>query len=63
MENTFIRDERSKAIINTDVAGLQAYKAKKKQQQTVKDLQNEVKSLKDDISDIKLLLTQICNNR
>lgn len=60
MDHKYIRDSHSNAIINTDVAGLAAYKAKKKQSLEMKNLKYEVESLKEDIGEIKDLLKQIC---
>ena len=57
---TFIRDTESKALVNRDVAGLQDYKAKRKfaevQRQEINNIKTEMKSIKDDVQEIKQLM-------
>jgi hypothetical protein len=49
-----VRDGESKALINTDVASLMEHKKKKK-------LEQEVKSLNQDVQEIKQMLLHIIN--
>jgi succinate dehydrogenase/fumarate reductase-like Fe-S protein len=52
---SLIRDKKSKALINTDIAALNEYKNKKK-------LVEDVNELKQEMSDIKHLLHQLVNS-
>jgi hypothetical protein len=44
------RDQKSKAIINADVAALNKYKLERENQRKVSSLQNELKEVKDTLS-------------
>ena len=44
--DNLIRDERTKAVLNTDKNGLLLYKQQKYKNKQITDLQNEVKDLK-----------------
>lgn len=60
----FVRDEISKAVINTDVKGLTLYKSRKSHINEMKNIKNEVDSLKDEMTEIKnLLLLLVEKNR
>lgn len=59
----FTRDESTGALLSTDVVGLRNHK-KRRVQQLQKDSQilemsNDINSLKDELSEIKLLLKSI----
>tara|TARA_B100000073_G_C23335454_1_gene412587 strand:- start:180 stop:383 length:204 start_codon:yes stop_codon:yes gene_type:complete len=59
----FTRDESTGALLSTDVVGLRNHK-KRRAQQLQKDSQilemsNDINSLKDELSEIKLLLKSI----
>ena len=56
------RDTDSHAVINTNASAYQIYKQQRSQLSTVSTLQNEVTSLKQDISEIKQLLGQLIQN-
>jgi len=62
-EYKFVRDTSSKAVLNTDITALEAYKMtrdKRLQEQNI--LQNcvdDISSLKDDMIEIKNLLLKI----
>ena len=62
-EHKFVRDTLSKAVLNTDTNGLEAYKmARDKRMQEQSTLQNcveDISSLKDDMQEIKNLLLKI----
>lgn len=53
------RDPETKAILCTDNAALQAYKARRAQKDQLKHCAEEINKLKEDISEIKLLLREI----
>jgi hypothetical protein len=63
----YVRDGHSKAIISTDVAGLSAYKARKnkdrEQTKQLRQFENDINSVKQEMLDIKLLLQQILQNQ
>lgn len=50
--DNLIRDERTKAVLNTDKNGLLLYKQQKYKNKQITDLQNEVKDLKNMITNI-----------
>ena len=62
-EHKFIRDTTSNAIINTDIDGLRRYKARKAESKRILDLKNEVDSIKNEMSEIKHLLTKLVDNQ
>ena len=55
----YVRDERSNALISNDIAGLAAYKAKKKQSKKIDEVCDDINSLKQDLADIKEALKLI----
>lgn len=63
----YVRDGHSKAIISTDVAGLLAYKARKNKQREhvhqLRQFENDINTVKEEMQDIKLLLQQILQNQ
>lgn len=59
----FVKDTESKAIINTDVNALNVYKMQRKKAMRSVELEKEVSQLKEDISEIKNLLSQLINNK
>jgi hypothetical protein len=63
----YVRDGHSKAIISTDVAGLSAYKARKnkdrEQTNRLRQFENDINSVKQEMLDIKLLLQQVLQNQ
>ena len=58
MEHTFKRSPTG-ALVNTDHAGLAAYKARKKQSARMDEVCNDINSLKQDLADIKEALKEI----
>mgnify|MGYP006090172315 CR=1 FL=1 len=62
-EHKFVRDNLSKAVLNTDINALEQYKiARDKRLQEQSILQNcvtDISSLKDDMQEIKNLLLKI----
>jgi len=64
--NNLVRDIRSNAIINTDKRGYQTYKTLKKVKSfdkiRIDQIESDLSSLKNDISDIKTLLQDLLKN-
>lgn len=62
-DSSFVRDTRTRALINQDYAGRDEYFAKAKMmsanKQEINKLNNEVTELKSEISEIKDLLKQL----
>lgn len=52
-EPSYVKDEYSNAILNTDLNSLADYKNRKKNVQLIKDMQLEINSLKHEIETIK----------
>ena len=63
----YVRDGHSKAIISTDASGLAAYKARKnkerEQANLLRQFENDINSVRNEMQDIKLLLQQILQNQ
>ncbi len=63
--NNLIRDENSNAIVNTDSSEYNNYlslRAKRRQgSERIDNMENDLKSLKDDINEIKTLLKALSN--
>lgn len=63
----YVRDGNSKAIISTDLVGLQAYKARKNKEREhanqLRQFENDINSVKQEMQDIKLLLQEILQNQ
>jgi hypothetical protein len=59
------RDTETKAIINFDIDGYQNYikirEIKKKEEQRVSNLENQIDTLKGDLNEIKNLLKELVN--
>ncbi len=57
------RDSSSKAIVNTDTTGYQAYVSNRdkllSEKQRIDNVETKVEEIKSDLSDIKNLLTQL----
>jgi hypothetical protein len=58
-----VRDSASYAILNTDRSALSAHEQKMEQIRRVKSQEQEINSLKSDISEIKDLLKQLMTQR
>ncbi len=63
--SSLIRDEETKAIINTNMSDYNNYIAQKrlkeKESEKINAIEQEVASIKDDLSEIKNLLRRIAN--
>lgn len=59
----FMRDKSSNGIVNTDMSGLEAYRQQRaylqQQKTSVSSLCDEVNNIKQEMKDIKELLTKI----
>jgi hypothetical protein len=66
-DSTFVRDTHSKAILNTDINGLNEYRMKreisKRQQEEKQQDKQLLDKLEQDMQDIKQLLLQIAANQ
>jgi len=62
-EHKFVRDDLSKAVLNTDISGLDAYKIARdrrlQEQTTLQNCVEDISSLKNDMIEIKNLLLKI----
>ena len=56
---TLVRDENNQAILNTDNAGLVAYKKRKQHAKTVESSLQDINNMKQDINDLKTLMQRI----
>ena len=65
-EHKFIRDNVSKAVLNTDASALEQYKFSREQrlqeQNILQNCVDDISSLKDDMTEIKNLLLKISEN-
>lgn len=59
----FIKDTENKAVLNVNREALKAYKLQRNKLLKTFALEDEVNSLKEDIKDIKSLLSQLINNK
>ena len=63
IEHKFVRDDTSKAILNTDRNALEQYKFSRKQrmneQNSLRQCMDDVNTLKDDMKEIKNLLLKL----
>lgn len=55
-EPSFVKDVKSSAILNTDLAALREYKQKKKQIKQIASMQEEINMLKAELENIKIHL-------
>ena len=65
-ELKYIRDDTSKAVLNTDRNALEQYKVERirreKEQSILQDCVDDINSLKDDMQEIKNLLIKMSEN-
>jgi len=57
--NSFVRDDKNKAVLNVDNDALNAYKKQRVIIANAKNLSEEVNTLKNDVKEIKDLLFQL----
>ena len=62
-EHKFVRDNSSKAILNTDISALEQYKIardkKMKEESILQNCVTDINTLKDDMQEIKNLLLKL----
>ena len=62
-EHKFIRDDNSKAVLNTDISALEQYKIsrdrKLKEESILQNCVTDINTLKDDMQEIKNLLLKL----
>ena len=58
-----LRDVANKAILNTDLEGLRAYREKRNERSRINNLEKNVQELRGDLGEIKDLLRAIANNK
>lgn len=63
IDNQFARDTTTMAIINTDSSYYDTIVANRQQSSTIKEVQLQVESLKNEFSEIKTMLLQIIGNK
>ena len=57
--NDIVRDMKSKALISVDREGLEAYKRKKNEQMKINAAVEELNTMKQDITELKVLMHSI----
>ena len=57
-----IKDEESKAVLNTDVTALDAYRKRRQQNRSVQTMCDDLNNLKSEMTEIKSMLKEIINN-
>lgn len=63
MNETFVRDHSTNALINNDKAGLDAYKKRKEQTLKVDRVTKEVNTLQLELEEIKSLLHKLIKTK
>ena len=65
-EHKFVRDNLSKAVLNTDINALEQYKLTRnkrlEEQSTLQNCVDDISSLKNDMQEIKNLLIKMSEN-
>lgn len=62
-EVSYKRDESTSAVLNTNNEGLNSYRERRQQTTVIKKQVDEINKLKEDISEIKLLLAKIVKDK
>lgn len=60
---SFARDPYSKALVNTDMSALEAYKARREHSRKVESISKDINTLKVEFEEIKFLLHQLITNK
>lgn len=55
----FFRDKNTSALLNTDDASIQAYKAKKERAKKIAEMEHDMNNIKNELLEIKSMLHQI----
>jgi len=59
----FVRDERSGALINTNVNAYRLYKQQRSSQTHIKNLDYEIDSLRNEINELKQLIKEVVKEK
>lgn len=59
MPDTFLRDVHSKALINTDARGAQAYKVRREKSDRLLALEKHINSVVQDIAEMKEMIKSL----
>ena len=62
-DHSFVRDDFSKALINTDNKAIEARKLRKRQTEKMMAIQEEINEVKNDLLEIKNLLQSLISQR
>lgn len=54
-----VRDEKTRAVLNTDKRALDQYKAQKARNKELDNLKNDVDSIRDDMVQLKFMMSKI----
>jgi len=60
-ERDIVRDKNSKALLSRNYEGLKAYKIQKKQMSQILEYENDINTLKSEITEIRATLEVIVN--
>ena len=58
-ESNLVRDKNSKAVLSRNLEGLKAYKLQKIQRDRVLEYEKDINTLKEEISELRTLLSDI----
>ncbi|MDP6585424.1 MAG: hypothetical protein QF535_12275 [Anaerolineales bacterium] len=58
----YVKDTESKAVINTNIKALEAYKKKRNNRKEQDQIAEDIKEMKSDIGDIKRILQEMLTN-
>ena len=58
-----VRDPDTKAILSVNVDSEQAYKKQREEKRKMRNMLNEFETVKNDLAEIKLLLSLLINNK
>jgi len=61
--NDLVRDTSSSALLNIDNNGLAAYKARRDRERILNDMIGEFSNLKNDINEIKILISRVLESK
>lgn len=61
--NDLARDPKSQAVLNIDNEGLSAYRARREKARLMDDMITQVNTMRNDINEIKLLLSRVLESK
>lgn len=62
-DENLVRDENTRAILNTDKEGLRAYRAKKEKYREIDNMKEDVSYLKNEMDEIKSMLKSLMGDK